>query len=194
MRWSRPIALLLLTLVAGACESAPTTPALEAEGPDVSFATALTADQKPVPMLARLFEQAIARVRAEKGKATATQATAEYRRLLQAARSAHSAGDSETARKRMQEAQVVAARVVARVFPHAAEPVLGLVAEHLAALHRRIDAAEASGAGVARAREAAQRISRLHSAATVELQDGRRVPALVHATMAADLLAGLLHR
>lgn len=194
MRHSRRVPLLALALTAAACDRGLTEPLPEADLAETSLTARQSASAQPAPMLARLFAQAVARVKADRGEAAATQLAAEHRRLALAARTARAAGDEATARARMQEADAAAARVVVRVFPDAPRRVLGLVAEQIPALERRIAAAAANGADVARARDGARLATRLHAAGSTELGNGRPAPALLHATRAADLLAALLRR
>lgn len=188
---SRAVPLLVLGLLLSACEPTPTSPAVEADGLELALTAEPARGERYVPLLHRLFGEAVRKVETERGAEAARQLAAEHLRLSRAAGEARAAGDTATARRLAQEAQGVAARVVARVFPGAAERVLGLVGTQLEKLTARIAAAEAEGRDVARAKELAQRVRRLAAAARAELGSERAVAALLHATQAADLLASL---
>jgi hypothetical protein len=134
-------------------------------------------------------------VKSDHGEDTARKLGAEYVRFNRAAREAHAAGDTETARRLMQDAQAAAARVVTRVFgPPAVERVISHVGTGLEKLNARIAAAEAQGRDVTRAKEVAQKAQRLYAAARAEARSDRMLAALIHATQAADLLASMAHR
>jgi len=150
---------------------------------------------RSVPTLQRLLHEAIVRVRAERGDAAARRLLEPLRDLLREAREAREAGDRETARRKLREANLVAARIVVRVFGTQVAPRLdSRVTEQLVVLHERIAETEAEGGDATRLRRAAEAVQSLQTTASRLMDAGAHPRAVVVLSHALDLLrAALAH-
>lgn len=150
---------------------------------------------RSVPTLQRLLHEAIQRVRAERGDAAARRLLEPLRELLREAREAREAGDRETARRILREANLVAARIVVRVFGTQVAPRLdSRVTEQLVVLHERIAETEAEGGDATRLRRAAEAVQSLQMTASRLMDAGAHPRAVVVLSHALDLLrAALAH-
>jgi hypothetical protein len=193
--------LLPLTLLAAAvaCSSdEPIGPAAVDDAPDPIELSleALDRGEVPpgaedhrVPTLQRLLHEAISRVRAEQGDAAARSLLEPVRTLLREAREAREAGDRAAARRKLQEANLAAARIVVHVFgPRVAERLNAAVATGLSALRARIAEIEAAGGDVTRLTRAASSVQSLHDAAARLIATGAYPRAVLLSSHALDIL------
>ncbi|HUF27688.1 MAG TPA: hypothetical protein VMM18_12000 [Gemmatimonadaceae bacterium] len=117
-----------------------------------------------IPTLQRLLHQAIERVRSEQGDQAARRLLAPIHQLLVEAREARLRGDLATARQKLHEANLHAARIIVHVFgPQVASRLAAAVESGLAELEAIIAAREEAGEDVTALRRAAHAIGVRHA-------------------------------
>ena len=185
--------VLLAALTISACGESPVAPTAVAGDALSLERTGTTRDgARQSPLLRRLLDQALARVRRARGEEGVRRATVAVRAQVDSAAAARRAGDLERAEIHAARAQLETARVVVRVL--GPRTVVRVTEELRAALRRvteRLSAAESNGSDVSAARATVERASaRLReSKAAMEAREPAR--ALVLAARAADLLASV---
>lgn len=200
--------LLLVLAAVAACQESPSAPVVE----DVAQLGAMPADLAALygvvpamdgtdrrtagrpPLLGLLTRRAIRTVYDEQGEAAAQAIRDEMAPLIRAVREALAARDREAAIAAREALAAYQAGLISEVL--GSEPLDRIMAAVTAGIDRltaRIDAAEANGRDVTRAREALARIEGLADEAGAARDAGDDVTALVLAARAADGLF-LMHR
>lgn len=166
------IPMLALVLGAMACGDGATAPAEELDFDPIELSldamqrgdAVPRADDARIPTLQRLLHQAVQRVREEQGDAAARRMLAPLHQLLVEAREARQRGDAVTARRKLHEANLYAARIIVRVLgPQVATRLAAAVESGLAELEAIIAAREEAGEDVTALRRAAQAVRMRHA-------------------------------
>jgi len=199
--------LLLPTLIAAAfaCGSndvtTPTADEAAIEPIELSVEAMDRGDAAPavndrtIPTLQRLLHEAVARVRSDRGDLAARRLLEPLRTLLREAREAREAGDLATARRKLQEANLAAARIIVRVFgPQVAERLNAQVTTGLAALRERIAEVEAGGGDATRLTRAANTVQSLQRTAVRLIAEGAHPRAVLVLAHAVDLIRAVAAR
>lgn len=141
------------------------------------------------PHLRQLLHRALRRIHEERGAEEVRRVTAALRRLIAEAKEARRAGDRDLAMRKMQEANLAAARIVVFAFgPSVVPRTLAAARDSLATLRARIEAGEAAGEDVTRLRSAYRRASELSVVARGAMDAGHPLRALILATRVIDLV------
>lgn len=193
MTRTRFLSLLLTALALSACGESPVAPTAVAGNALSLDRTGTTQDgARQSPLLRRLLDQALARVRRARGEEGVRRATVALRAQGDSAAAARRSGDVDGAETHATRARLETARVVVRVL---GPRIVVRVTEDLRAALRRVNerlaGAAASGADVSAARATVERVEAglRESKAAMEAREPAR--ALVLAARAADLLASL---
>lgn len=188
--------LLLLGLLAGACAGPSATgPADEQSSqtmPELAVEPGTAGTDRYVPILHRVFGQAVHRVARAQGEEQAKRLTAEARRRQQEVREALDAGDRELAQTRAAELDRFLASVSIRLFgPRVAGHVLAHARRAFHGFATRLEEAKLAGRDVTRLEQGFRAAGRHLEAARAAAGNENPIGALLHAARGADLLAHL---